>query len=274
MIWQSIIAKTTIWKSFNKEKKSSNSWIIFNWYNLLDCSSITSEGNYDDINAVQLDTYNAPRTDWGWTLGYYINGKQIEFKMIIKQDTEEELNNAIDDLKKNLAVKNWILEIEINGLYRKWEAYLTALSFNRNFENKTIQSDVTVSFNMTNHFYSETTDSYTESWITGNDLALDINNEGTTSCFYKLAFIFSSWNSWVSNIKIEQDWYSLEINETISDWDILLVDWVDKEVTINTNMIDYDWVFTELQTGSNPILISINGSPNVDITVLFNKNYL
>jgi len=274
MLWETSIARQSIaWTQF-KKKHSTKTGIIFNWFNLLDCSEFVAEWNYDDINWVQLDTYNAPRVDGGWVLWYYINWKQIEFKLIIKKDTEEDLNDAIDLLKRELAVKDWILELKINWVYRRWEANLTGLQFNRDFEKKTILSSVTVSFNLTNHLYAEISDAYTEAWITWNNLALDIDNDWTTKCFYKLAFIFWSGNSWVDNIRVEHDWYFIEINKVLNDWDILLIDWVNKEVLFNTTAIDYDWVFTELNTGSNPIQISINWTPNVDITTLFNKNYL
>ena len=274
MLWESMIAKQMISQTQLKQTHSEKTWIIFNWFNLLDCAEFVAEGNYDDINAVQLDTYNAPRVDWGGVLGYYINWKQIEFKIIIKKDTEEELNSAIDLIKKELAVENGILELKINWEYRRWEANLTWLQFNRDFEKKTIQSNITASFNLTNHLYAEITDAYTESWITSNNLALDINNGGTARCFYKIAFIFGAGNAWVSTIKIEHDWYFLETTQAINDWDIIIIDWVNKEVLYNSNAIDYNWVFTELQTWSNPIQIQIDWTPNVDITTLFNKNML
>ena len=70
MLWEATIAKQSIAKTqVEASTRSTNTWIIFNWFNLLDCAEITTEGNYDDINSVQLDTYNAPRVDWGGTLG-------------------------------------------------------------------------------------------------------------------------------------------------------------------------------------------------------------
>ncbi len=274
MYGETSIAKQTIaWTQF-KLTRDTRTGIIFNWFNLLDCTEFVAEWNYDDINSVQLDTYNAPRVDWGWVLGYYINGKQVEFKLIMSADTEEKLNDNMDLLKKELAVEDWMLEISINWEYRRWEANLTALNFNRDFEKTTIQNNITLSFNMTNHLYAETSDAITEGAVTSSPLHMDIDNEWTTKCFYKVALIFWIGNVGVNTIRIDHDWFFIEINQTMSDWDILLIDWVNKEVLHNTTNLDYDWVFTELNTDSNPMVVTINWTLNVDVTILFNKNYL
>jgi hypothetical protein len=190
-------------------------WIIFDWFNLLDCATIVAEWNYDDINWAQLDTYNAPRTDWGGVLGYYINGKNIEFSLIIKEDTEDDLNDQIDLIKKNLAVKDWLLQIEINWEIRQQIAHLTSLNFNRDFKKKTIQNNITMSFTLVNHLYSSDWDAISELWVTTNSLAIDIDNAWTTGCNFKTAFVFGAGNAWVNDISIIKDWYTLNITETI-----------------------------------------------------------
>jgi len=274
-----MIAWTSVWVlpvagTVFKPASLSEWGIIFNWFNLLDCAEIVAEGNYDDINSVQLDTYNAPRIDWGGVLGYYINGKAINFNLIIKKDTETELNQTIDDIKKKLAVQEWLLEININWEYRVGKANLTALDFNRNFENKTIQSNVNISFTLTNHLYASEWESYIELWVTSNSLALDVDNWGTTKCDFKVALVFGAGNSWVDTISIAKDWFTLSISESISDWDLLVIDWVEKQVTLNWSDIDFDWPFRQLDVGSNPMTLNINGTVNVDMTILYNKNYL
>jgi len=272
MVWWTTVGKTSVagWTKY-----TTVIWgVIFNDFNLLDCVQVIAEWNYDDINWIQLDTYNAPRTDWGGVLWYYINGKTINFNIVIKEADEEALNTKIDALKKWLAVKNWLLQIEINWVRRVWEANLTSLTFNRDFTKKTIQNNVTATFATTNHLYAETGDAVSEVWYTGNNIAFDIDNLWTTTCFYKIAMIFGSGNAWVDTISLVKDWYTLDISQTITDSDILIIDWVNKVVTLNTVAIDYDWPFTELALWSNPFEININWTTNVDITVLFNKNYL
>lgn len=273
MLWNTIAWLPIAWTLLSGASVSEW-WIIFNWFNLLDCWELATQWNYDDINWIQLDTYNAPRTDWGGKLWYYINWKSIVFDMIIKEDTEEELNSQIDLLKKKLAKEDWLLEININWEYRVWTAYLTSLTFNRDFEKKTIQNNVQATFTLLNHLYSSEWDAISQLWITSNSLAMDIDNNGTTECFFKTAIVFGAGNSWVTDISIVKDWYTLEVTNTFNDWDLLVIDWVNKEVLLNTVAIDYNGAFKELETWSNPFTININWTVNVDITVLFNKNYL
>jgi hypothetical protein len=272
MFWESNIAKQMIAET-SASWLVQTGWIIFNWFNLLDCWEIVAEGNYDDINWVQIDTYKIPREDGNWLLWYYINGKQINFKLIIKEDTEEALNIKIDEVKKKLTKKDWELKIRVNGEYRTQKAYLSNMEFNRDWEKKTIQNNISFWFTLLDHFYSDAGTVVTEFNVTWNK-AFDLENKGTASCFFKAVMIFWNSNAWVNMVRIDKDWYFLQTNTSISNWSVLIIDGVNKEVTLNGNSIDYDWVFVEMQTWSNPLQISINWVHNVDITILYNEMYL
>jgi hypothetical protein len=274
MIWQKAIWQLPVAGTTLSGISALVGWVIFNWFNLLNCWEIVVEWNYDDINGVQLDTYNAPRIDGGWVLWYYINWKTITFNMVIKETDETWLNTKIDLLKKNLAVKEWLLEIVINWEKREWKANLTSFTVNRDFTKKTIQNNIQIMFALTNHMYASKGSAVSELWVTSNNLDLDIDNYWTTSCFYKTVVIFWNGNIAVDNVQILKDWYVLEINNSFSDGDILIIDWVNKVVTLNWSQIDFNWPFTELNTWSNPMQINTTGTLNVDITILFNVNYL
>ena len=89
-------------------------------------------------------------------LGYYVKGKNITAKIIMIKDTESDLNEAIDELKVRLFKKEGLLKIKVNGVYRQAKASVTDISFNRNFEIKTILSNVSISFVMMENFSEET----------------------------------------------------------------------------------------------------------------------
>ncbi len=276
MIWQySIINKPIIWWQAKWFQKWDNVSVSFGGYTLQDCKDIFMEDwNYDDINKVQMDTYNAPRTDWGGLLGYYINGKKLDFRIILKSDDETDLNNKLDELKKNLWKPNQELKIEINGGFRVWVASMTSFSVNRDFSNDRIQDNIQVSFTALNHWYDEWIQLKTYNNVVGN-ISLDIENIGTTSAYYKIFIVFSPGNSWVNEVKVLQNWYTLTINQSINDSDILVIDWVEKEVIHNNvNEIDYSWIFQELETGSNPIQIQFNWTVACTVSLLYNPNYL
>lgn len=247
---------------------------IFNWLDLSDCWELSLDtSNHDDINQVDLDVYNAPRIDWGWVLGFFVRWKTLNLKMIIMEDTAEELNDMIDYLKLKLFKKEWILRIKVNDKYRQIKASLTNLNFNRDFEKPTILSNVQISFRAMENFHDEDTTYYTETWITTPTLAMDINNVWFR-VDYQLYFIFGSGIVWTDTFVIEQDWYTLTVNQAVSDWDILIIDWIEKQVLYNWVPIDYDWPFTQLENWSNPILININWTYVADITALYYRNYL
>lgn len=259
----------------NTPLQTTTVWdFVFDWFNLSDCGEIAIDTiNYDDMNRIQIDTYDSPRTDGGWVLGYYVKGKNITAKIIMLKDTEADLNEAIDELKVRLFKKEGMLKIKVNGVYRQAKASVTDISFNRNFEVKTILSNVSISFVMMENFREELPTYNTDIWVTSNIVNFDIQNDGAR-CDYLFYIIFWSWLSWVNTITIEKEWYTLTISKTIANNDILIIDWVNKSVIHNGIAIDYDWPFLQLDNGSNPIKMTINGTYTADITWLYNVNYL
>lgn len=247
---------------------------IFDWFDLSDCGELSIDtANYDDMNRIALDTYDAPRIDGGGVLWYFVRGKILNIKLIVIKDNEQDLNDAIDNIKLKLFKKEGLLKIKINGKYREVKASLTSINFNRDFEKKNILSNVTISFTAMENFYEEEATYNTEVGVTSPTLWLDIDNTWARTD-YSLYFIFGAWVVGTNEITIQQDWYTLTINQTISDGDILVVDGVGKQVVYNGSPIDYDWPFVQIDNGSNPILISINGTYIADITRLYNVNYL
>jgi hypothetical protein len=268
IIWQFPIAYTI---PFVVDLSGS---FVFNWLDLSDCWELAIDtSNYDDINQIDLDTYQSPRIDWGGVLWYYVRGKNINIKMVIKKNTEAELNDMIDYLKLKLFKKEWLLKIMINGTYRQVKANLVSLDFNRDFESKTILSNVNLSFKCMENFADENATYWTETGVNTPTLALDINNTWMRTD-YQLYMIFWSWITNTDTITIEKDWYTMTISQTITDWWILIIDWINKQVLYNWNAIDYDWPFVQLENWSNPILITINGTYTADITYLYFVNYL
>ena len=247
---------------------------VFNWVDLSDCWELAIDtSNYDDINQIDLDTYQAPRTDWGGVLWYYVRGKNINIKMIIKKNTEAELNDMIDYLKLKLFKKEWLLKIKVNWKYRQVKANLTSLDFNRDFESVWILSNVALSFKTMENFADENATYGTETGVNTPTLSLDINNIWMRTD-YVLYLIFGAGVVWTQNITVQKDWYTMTINQAITDWGILIIDWINKKVSYNGVDIDYDWPFVQIENGSNPVLLSIDWTYIADITYLYFLNYL
>lgn len=249
--------------------------VLFNWNSLSDCWNLFAwKANYDDINQIKLETYDTPQQDWGWILSYFINWKAIDFTLVMKYDSETELNTAIDDLKRKLAIPEWILEITVNWERRRALVSLTSLSFNRNRSQKTVQENVQISFKAMNFFYSKQADNRVFQ-ITWN-YSVDISYNWTAKSFFKTYMVFNVWNSWVNQVKITKDWYSIGVNQPINDWDVLIIDWVNKIITLNWNQIDYTGIFRRLEYWNNPFQITFNSWAvvNITTTIIYNKNRL
>gem|GEM_PF-6153425 len=68
------------------------------------------------------------------------------------------------------------MKILVNGKYRTIKASLTSLNFNRDFEKKTILTNVVMSFTAVNNFQDENATYNTEVAVTSPTLSLDIDN--------------------------------------------------------------------------------------------------
>lgn len=273
MFWETIashaIAETTF-----KSLKDFSGTFIFNWFNLSECGEISlNTSNDDDVNSISVETYDSPRQDWWGILGYYVRGKIINISVVIQKDNEADLNDAIDEIKNKLFIQEWLLEIKKNGAYRSAKANLTSISFNRDYEKEDILANVEISFLTKENFQSEDNVSHTETGVTTNSLALDIQNDGIR-CPYMLYIIFWSSVSGTDWITVEQEWYTLEIEQAISPNDILVIDGIEKRVLLNGDEVDYNWPFVLLKNGSNPVQVNINWAYTADITYLYRTNYL
>jgi len=275
MIWNTISQFPIAWW-INVLWWVNPSDILFNGINFLDCSQwvYIDETNWDDINQINLKTYNAPQTDWWGFLSNFIRGKTINMRLVIVADTLEWLNDKMWEIRKRLAVRNSILSYKVNGEFREAEVNLQNLTFNRDYKNDKVQGNVQATFRAMNFFHSSVADGYYEN-IQTNLSNFDIENEWEVWCDYSLHLIFAPWNSGIDNIKIHKDWYIMEINQVCNDWDVLVIDWIEKEIIYNNNpTIDYEWPFVPLNIWSNPMQLEINWTVNVDVTFVFNKNYL
>lgn len=261
--WDSVTAVATTQDRF-----------IFDWYSL-DTNNIRIQTvNHDDIWNIDLATFNAPRVDGWWVLGHYYTDKDIEIKLTLKADTSAELNTLIDELKKRTRKTEWLLEILVNWEYRVCNASITNLKFNRQFFHITFCSTIDISFKtMDPHWRAKTSIASTEA-ITW-DIETWIDNLWTVETDCKYYFIFEgSWNA-VSKVKIIIWDFFIQVDETITNNDVLIIDWIEKLVSLNGTNIDYTWSFPELDVWFNPVDISFWSSDTVNcsMTYIYPKRY-
>lgn len=264
-IWQFPIGYN---QPFNLIREMS---FAFNWFNLADCGTISLDSsNYDDVTDVDIETFTAPRNDWGGVLGRFVHRKTITVKLVIKKDSEAELNDMIDLIKRKLVKDDWVLRILVNNESRSCLASLSSLIFNRDFSLKNILADVVVTFEVMGSLMTDIPNYVTEIDVASPLVAFDITNEsGRTD--YKMYIVFKS-ASWTNLVLITMWGYLLEISHAIASDDILIIDWITASVTLNWSSIDFDWPIVKLEEWSNPISVEINWTYNADITFLYKEN--
>lgn len=251
--------------------------IIFNWYNLSDCvSKFWNSSSHDDVK-VNVSTYNAPRTNGGGVLGYYINQKDFTITLALKADDENALNDLLDEIKSKMLYQEWKLQLNYNGSFRSIICNVTNISFNRDRSVKDIIGNCVIDFLSMENFIAEDPIAWYEIWATAWTIALDINNIGIR-CWLNIYVVFT-WYTTSSLVTLnrtdKRTWVALSqiVWYGFSSWDILVIDWINMEVSVNGTKEWYLWPFMELENWSNIANLVINWTYQADITYIYYPNY-
>lgn len=274
-----INSKTLAWWALNWNYNLSTTPqdnFVFNWYSLDNWSSIRVQTvNYDDVWEIEWNIYNAPQTDWWWVLWHFFRAKQIIFRLSLKSNTLEDLNDLVDDFKKNIRETEWDLDIKVNWNIRSTKASLTSLKFNRQFYHITFIQPIELIFSTIEPNWKDKYYTVEEFQNVTSSTLEEVINTSSYKTDYRIQFAFAwSWISWVTQVSIEIDWYEVEIQETITNNDVLIFDWEEKQCTLNWTIIDYSWVFTKFNPWTNQIQFTLNWTFTVDISVLYKNTYL
>lgn len=253
-----------------------NTWFVnFDWFDLTSCGLLyVKEYDYDNLWEIEIEATPYPFQD-GWiVLSYFTRFKRCRFTLVIRAENQTELNNTIDKIKRNIVKKEKNLDILINWQYRRTLASCESINFNREIWTS-ILSNVDIEFVTYNpHFYlidpvSELSDEQT-TW----NYNIDIQNNWTAESDYVVYIVFGVGNTGINEITLIKDWFVLGIEQSISNWDVLIIDWERKDVFYNWNPIDYSWVFLSLELWSNPMQINMNGTAhNYVVTTKFLQKY-
>ena len=269
LMWSSSSIKPRWW--------TSESWmLVFNWYNLHNwISRRIINSNHDDLWKVAYETYDYPRADWWNALSKYYRTKTIVLNMSLCSPTEEWLNDLIDELKFQTSKTQWFLDIIINWIVRRREATLISLEFWRKSFNVNRLWNVVLRFECVNPLsFTLSSNTNTYSWISGA-YATEINYTWKVVA-YPTIYINVSSETNLNTFSINMNWYVFTINEEISAWNLIQIDWESKLVRIDWNVISYDWPFPAIEPWLNHIEISLNSwaIANYDIVFIYKNLYL
>ena len=266
-----------LWNAPSKKQQSSESWMfIFNWYNLHNWTTRRIiNSNHDDLWSVAFETYDYPRADWWNALSKYYRKKTITLTMSITSPTEEWLNDLIDELKFQTSKTQWFLDIIINWIVRRRTATLTSLKFWRQSFNVNRIWNVVLTFECINPLsFSLASNTKTFNWISG-DYITEIVYTWKVIAYPTIYLLIQSATN-LNNFNIDMNWYLFTINETISQWDVVVIDWETKMVKINWNIVAYDWPFPAIEPWLNHIETSLNSwaLANYDMIFIYKNLFL
>jgi len=252
---------------------ASNDDIIFNWLWMQNANIVTSFKNDDNLPTIELTRFQNPVIDGGWLLARRYTNKQITLRWTIKASTGEELNNLIDVLKQKTSATEWFLDIKINWIYRRTKATVVS---NNLFERKHFNISY-VPFEITFEtldpfFYNREDATLTDTWITWNH-STEFAYFWSAPSQPRVYLIFTT-ATWTDEMIFTLNWKKLTVSRDMNDGDILLFDSITKTVKVNWTEIDYAWSFPIIQYGDNLFDFQINGTPLLDITILYATNFL
>ena len=251
-----------------------DSWFAFDWFSLhrADWSIRVKACDYDDIWAMDFNTFKNPDNDWWGVLSKYYRTKTINISLSITKETEEELDELIDELKYRTSKTEWYLDIFVWAFRRRRTATLTSLKFNRKYYNVTRCGEVQLSFQCTNpHGRGKEIKSLTFQSL-WSDYTEEILYNGSARSDFKMTFIVNTASATKLTVKVNG--YKQEITTNISNGDIITYDGEEKEIKVNGVNQRYSWPFEQLKRGMNNIRIQFEWTINYDLSVIYKEKYL
>ena len=262
LLWQWNSALTMMW----------NATFSFNWYNLANWTTTkVIKCNSDDLWNVDLEKFNYAQQDGWWVYGRYFRAHTINITLSIQEETHEKLLNLMDEIKFQCSALQAPLRIKSGEIVREWTATCTAIKFNRESYNINWLWSVELTFvaqNPHSHALKPISKDITsQTW----QYKSSISYIWRASSFLTLNMIIETWWTYALSFKLNGFTISLK-SRTYTVWDIVKLDWVTKEATINDVEVEYTWSFRPLNYWDNPI--EINYWWTYTATLSYYENYL
>jgi len=231
------------------------------------------------LDNVILEEYVSEIID-GWTIidKRYWN-KRVLFNLFIQGSDHNDLINKIQQLKRDLNEKNGKLYITRAWVSYMYTATCSSIVFPDPNPTKDFLDDVQISFIITSPHGNIEEPEVIQLITETTDFEKIINNTWTYKSYPKVILIGRVWAS-ITDVNIELKkvweitWNDVFINEAIGNWDVLIVDYNEKVVTINWTEIPFTWFLTPLEVGNNVFDFTFSGTVDLDVYIIYNKVFL
>lgn len=259
---------------------SSGDSIVFNDFGLQNSSIVSRYAKHEAAPERQFIEFNVPRSDGMNLQDVFNRRKMIQIKGNLKKDTNAELLDAMDEMKKFMRGINKILKITEGSLIRRYVATL------QNPQNLFIRRDhyhiTWVPFEMTFKCLtpfglSENRKIYTNLSITSSPFTKELVHDGSADGARLQTIIQFNAADTVSKVSWENTTNDdkIEITRTFNAGDILIIDGETGLVTVNSVEVNRDGFPPTLNVDSNSFILTITStSHDVTMTNKFFNTFL
>lgn len=259
------IAHAVAPKSANNPEKFSFSGFGLDNDNVLitDFAGLHNAGSSDFHDVGNINT------DGGKFQSRFWRKKNFEISGILKAKTPEELENLIDNFKKNFNTKEWIFRWKYtNTRFREIPVTAQRVDFDRKHYHITF-IPFTLSLVANNVYWREWTNikKFSENRL----FVAEIQNEWNVASEIEIIFIVKNGN--IESIKLDKNWQKLNFNNPENAKNII-VNTAKRQIKLNGKIGDYSGVHFTLEPWRNEIIFDFTGTFEADIYVKWDTNFL
>ena len=218
-----------------------------------------------------LESYDFPVSHGKWYVSNYYRWRTIELDMLLTAETSWEFNALLDTVRGNLAKSNVELSEKIAGEYRTIKVSAVNMPLDMRYYNITFLKFTVTYIALDPFWYSEDYTSHSFLNMTA-DTQEEITNQGNVEVEPIITYAYTSASS-VTFLRVDIDGIYLQINETITTSDSIIINCIEKTVKHNWVLVEYTWTFPEISTGSNIINFTSDGTYDVDTNILYRRNF-
>ena len=247
--------------------------VIFNGFWLLNETYVTTRLNVRNMPSINLLQVSNPKSDWGILLDRFYKDRSITIEGHIRAENYEEMQKKIDALKKAIATKQGYFEFKFGESYRRILCTLANSDIISRESYDVDHGKFTLTFRAEKPFWSEKQRGSVLFQGVNDEINGDVFNEGSEYSEPIINILVNS-ASGASELSIAVGKEAIKIAKNLNANDIIDINTEEKTVVINGQPTDFSGKFPKLQAGLNILNLKANGNYNLDVSVLFPKNFL
>lgn len=237
-------------------------------------------GNDKDLDNINIWEFVSSTIDWWWVYNKKYGNKSVTFTLFIQGENYSDLIDKIDNLKKLTQGVEKDFDIYYLWWYRTTKATLSSIKFPSFWKNQDFIDNVELIFLFTTWYWENKT------WVSEflanqtDDFEVVLDNQGKYESFPKILFNCKSSGNTITKIEVEikkvweTEWFSVYIEENITNDDLVVFDYTTKTITINDDEVNFFWPMTPLEIWQNVINVYFTWTVNVDVYIIYNKTFL